>query len=173
MNRFWIFPLVLGVVGALFLPLCFVEGVWPLVGVTSMWQHNQAVKDYLSAWPLVWHYHVGAGIVAGIVAGLLNFRRVQSNTTRFIGNLRWCLLWALLLTEFNVALIHLFGYFHPSNMFARILWREDVLTIGWFLALLFNFSAVTWATIRTISTDDVLWPRVLLRKLKRSTQLSG
>jgi len=173
MNRSWVFPLVLGVVGALFLPLCFVEGVWTLISVTYKWQHDSAAKNYLSAWPLTWQYYMGAGVVVGVLLGVLNFKRVQSLHTCFIGNLRWCLLWALLLTEVNVALIHLFGYLHPSSMFARVLWREDVLTIGWFLALLFNFSAVAWATIRTITTDDVLSPRVLAQKVRRSVKLEG
>lgn len=167
MNRFWVFPLVLGVLGALFPFLAWIEAVIPL-----MWSLFLRAPNLLEGMSAIWFtvvpWGVGVGVALGLVAGTvdsLRNGRTRRGARELVGNVAWCLLYAHVFIAVNAL---------PSAWVSSRLGLASPVVI--FLALapfLLGLIAIAWATIRTISTDDVLSPRVLMGKLKRSTQLSG
>jgi len=173
MNRFWVFPVVLGVVGALF-PLGLIEGIAPMILSALLSDpvltHNAGVALLLK---LPWFITIGSGL--GLIAGSfdksVNGRRGRGGG-QLVGNVAWCLLYAHVFIVVNglTAFCWLSKDFPFGNV-SSIVAAIDILAV--YLPLFLWLVAILWATIRTITTDDVLSPRVLLGKLKRSTQLSG
>ncbi len=91
------------------------------------------------------------------------FNRLANKKVLLSQNLFWCLFYALLFSIPNHALglIYLYGYTS-----IRIFGTLPLISL-----LLLNFTAILWAAIRSITTDDILTPRVLRDKLRRSSRL--
>lgn len=105
------------------------------------------------------------GIIVGVVLAVWDriFNRLANKKVLLSQNLFWCLFYALLFSIPNHALglIYLYGYTS-----IRIFGTLPLISL-----LLLNFTAILWAAIRSITTDDILTPRVLRDKLRRSSRL--
>lgn len=169
--RFWIFPLALGLAGALLAPICFIEGVWPMLPVAPAMLGQSEVAHFGDSWAQSLRVlPVALAVFGAGVAALGLWRRAESDVARLAPNLGWCLLYAAFLMALYVGAMRVCSLVLPLSVF-RILWRSDVFVVGWAFALLFNGCAILWAALRTVSTGDVLSPRVLGAKLRRSARI--
>lgn len=188
MNRFWVFPLVLGVVGAALPFLMLVESAAPewyrasTAPVTGTFPRTtlQLWALYRPSLQLLWQWSAILGTVLGVALATgdwaLHRRRDRSGgktSTRLIGNVIWCGLYALSVLVINdlllITVLKTMGVpvtLSPAQETLFIAFPA-VVTVG------VNLAAVLWAAIRTTRADDVLSPRVLRDKLRRSTQLTG
>lgn len=191
MNRFWVFPLVLGAAGAVLGVAALLEGIAPVLPVVNFRIPMAAMfvwagMDFLtpvisqnllalasgpgSPYNLRALIETGAGVGAllGLVAGVFDVVRNRARPrsgSQLLENVAWCLLYAHAVIAVNVALVS-WWLLHSGMRIGPLgltVWLPGAL---WLLAL-------TWATIRTIATDDVLTPRVLLLKLRRSSTLES
>ena len=175
MKRFLVFPLVLGICGALFSTFCFAQfaavvivGVSAAVGSAN--PRLSPMQDaYLHQLSTVFLSSYIVGIIFGILTGLALaiWDKVRNGPTGkklvLLQNISWCLFYALLFSIPNhgVGLFYLYGY-TPIKFFGVL----PIISL-----LLLNFTAILWAAIRSIQTDDILTPRVLRAKLRRSSRL--
>ncbi len=122
------------------------------------------LKDvFLGSWPI--------GATVGAVVGcalaswdIIRNRREATAARRLTTNLAWCLFYAALLLGFNGAIIAAISFFYyapQKSMPPQPFIFTPILSIP-----IINFIAVMWAAIRSIQTDDILTPRVLLAKLR-------
>ena len=160
------FPLWLGVTGVFLPVITVIEGLVPLLPVfpslgpidSGSWK---ALFDF---WVMSAFYGVPIGVVLGLAAsGCWMLRRGRGDwagAARFGPNLRWCLALAFLVGAVNDVLFFVVlergspGYWAAYFPFA--------------LAVVLNLVALACATIRTITTDDVLSPRSVLAKMRHS-----
>ena len=166
------FPLWLGLAGAFLPVVTLLEGALPLMLLVPapIWVGDfEQLGDF---WIESVKYSVPVGIVMGLIAvGVCLSRHGRDGSThakRFELNLRWCLILALLLIAFNDAV------FYVAAKVINWTPRTSSLLVAFFpliLAGVFNFVAVMWAIARTISSEDVLTPRVLMEKVRRSSRL--
>lgn len=177
MHRFWIFPLLVGSVAALYPGICSIQA-WQSVsfcrGITLPWFVQQEItRTLMGAAP--WGFVVGLAIGAvsawsGIVRIGSGDRSGFSAAKRLLGNGFWLAFYALLIDGVTLTVV------------------RTVLKLGlmsstdfdfWFPGLFFlsfgsvNLSAILWAVTRTSTTEDVLTPPLLLSKIKRSSHLTG
>ena len=82
---------------------------------------------------------------------------------RLLKNFSWCLGYALLLSIPNhaIGVMALYDYIFDTRL----------MVLPLFSVILFDFTAILWAAIRSITTNDVLTPRVLRAKLRQRAQL--
>ena len=170
MNRFWSFPVVLVLVGALYPLVSTIEGMLsaiPLPLVRYWLFHPGAVHINWesTAKRLPWTLVIGA--LAGLLAAALKEGRghARGSQWQLVGNLFWCGLYAHIPLVLNVLLI-----VAAQSQSLKLGIVGVVTTV--FPAIL-NACAIVWATTRTITSEDVLTPRVFLAKLKRSAKLTG
>jgi len=180
MNRFWIFPLVMGVVSALLPFAMLVAGAAPewyraLNGGFLATNWSSFYLPLLQVWSLRL-FVLGALFGFGIALwDWLNSRRRDlqgwKTSARLIGNSIWCGVYALTVMVMTdallIALLKALGIpktLSPAQEALFMIWPATA-AIGLLL------SATLWATIRTITTDDILTPRVLGTKLRRSLKL--
>ena len=120
-------------------------------------------------------HYVFKGSFTGIPIGfLLGFwdmvrnRQNQISLLRLAGNFFWCIPIGFLLSVVNSFLFDALSSFWVNNNS----FPPDWFTISSYLAVgIPNFTAIIWAAIRSITTDDVLTPRVLRDKLRRSSRI--
>lgn len=173
MQRFLVFPLPLALAGAIFLALCWTQGtltIWGLSGIggtLGVDLPDIIVEIVQQSWP--------SGSVAGIVAGLglaiwdlLRNRRDQSAITRLLPNLFWCGCYALLLIAVNGVLFTLGTSQLPLGQAAN--WVVPLPFLG---AAVLNLTAIFWGAIHSITTKDVLTPRVWGDKLRVRARLGA
>lgn len=175
MNRFWVFPLVLGSAGAFYGATCDAQG-WLAHGFclgTAMTPRDWAeVGD-------VWSVSAMAGFLLGAVMGLyaawremLRFRTHDRSglqaAGRLLGNIWWIGIYALIANAATLALVWALLQAGVSSSTAFVVWFPAFF-FSPFGAV--NFAAILWAVTRTCATDDVLSPRVLLANLRRSARL--
>lgn len=170
------FPLWLGLWGAVLPVATLIEGIVPLFFLTP--GPSLTPGDYeqlFEFWKTSAKYGVLVGFVMGLITiGVCLLRRGRAGSThakRFELNLRWCLIMALSLIVINDALFFSVG---------KTTGWPSPGTSSWLIALapmilagIFNFVAVVWAIVRTIGSDDILTPRVLMAKLRRSVRVEG
>ena len=173
MKRFWVFPLVLGLVGAIFPVFSYVEGiargiidVLITMGTLSPFRYG-----LLQLWNVTWPYGLGVGFILGIGLAVGDWFRpknlVQNSNAdlRLIPNLFWCGLYVLLVNAINTAIFYALVSRNPHI--------ETIYALGlarFAMPGILNLAAILWAALRSIRTDDVLTPRVLLPKLRRQTR---
>lgn len=177
MNRFWVFPLVLGLAGALYGAACDAQGwlaYYLCLGGPVPFRAWQEVGD-------VWRVSALWGSLLGLFMGayaawseMLRFgtrdRSGWNAAGRLMSNGWWVGFYSLIA---NIGTLALAWTLLKAGVLSGTIFRF------WFPAFFFlpfgvvNFSAILWAAMRTASTDDVLSPRVLLAKLQRSTQVTG
>lgn len=178
MKRFIVFPLALGVVGAFFPLVSWGEGViaqWPVFPVGPFPGIFGLAKDVFAA---TMPYGVAVGAAMGIglaVCDKVRNRNRYNSAQLLLANLFWCLLYATLIAAINCALCAvtlLLTIDFTQFPFAGSSPLLRLLAGIFVLHSVSNFTAILWAAIRAITTDDVLTPRVLRDKLRRSSRLS-
>ena len=170
MKLFAVFSLVLGVLGALFETFCWMEAMFaltvlPISGLVGGMDFT-AITTYV--FTTTWRQGLAAGVAFGLASAfwdLLRNRRDQSAATRLFANLFWCGCYGLILGLFNALLIVVILYFFP----ATITWLYGMTS--WVNVAVPNLAAIVWATIRSVTTKDVLTPRVLRSKLRERARL--
>ena len=175
MQRILIFSLSFAVVGAMFPLICVVQGMSPLIPIRVMStplsgnQMADTLRDvFLGSYP------VGAPIGAFVGCALtlwdvIRNRRDATAARRLAANLAWCLFYAALLLGFNGAIIATISFFHYAPQKLRP--PEPFIFIPILSVPVINLTAILWAAIRSITTDDVLTPRVLREKLRERARL--
>lgn len=177
MKRFVVFPLVLGFCGAFFSIVSWGEGVvaqWPVFPVGPFPSIFDLAKDVFEA---TMPYGVAVGIAAGIglaVWDQVRNRDRQNSEQLLLANLFWCLFYASLIVAINcaicaVTLLLTFDFTRFNLNRSPLL--MGLLTAVFIVHTLLNFTAILWAAIRSITTDDVLTPRVLQGKLREHARL--
>lgn len=178
MNRFWVFPLVLGLVMASYPALCDAQG-WLaqlICGGPSPFS-GSGMNEVADVWSVSWFFGFLLGCVVGLyVAWCEQLRWRKSDRSgllaarRLVKNGLWLSIYALIPN--TATLLVVFGLVSAGIM--------SRTALGFYFPGFFflgfggvNFAAIVWAVMRTVACDDVLSPRVLLQKIKRSTQLSG
>ena len=171
------FPLWLCLISTCLPVVCCVEGMAPLLFVLprGTFAGVPVGHQIWGAWIITAPYGFVGGIVLCLGAvgfdALRNGRRGTGAALRVGSNLFWCLLYATVLIILNDALFFL-------------LWKQSgILLLGFSLSwtavvpfalcVLFNIVSVLWAITRSITTTDVLTPRVLGAKLRRSVKMMG
>lgn len=178
MKRLLMFPLVLGIAGAFFPVVSWLEGViaqWPVFLVGAFPSIINLIKD---AFAETMPYGVAAGATAGIGFAFwdkVRNRDRQNSTQLLLANLFWCLFYASLVIAINcaicaVTLLLTFDFTRFNLDRSPLL--MGLLTAVFVLHTLLNFTAILWAAIRSITTDDVLTPRVLRNKLRERSRLN-
>lgn len=120
----------------------------------------------LIVWNVTRFYGLGIGVTSGLGLSIYDWFRNRLETKQptklhLISNLFWCGLYALIINIVNLAFFYALYVVMGVNLFA------------WFLSLslaFLNLAAILWAAIRSITTNDVLTPRVLREKLRRQTR---
>jgi hypothetical protein len=175
MHRFWIFPLVLGVVGALYPLLC----VAPVEALLISMQPSVTLKPpgylwvtgMLEVFKSCLPYGFGAGVLLGL--GTAWRERGGSGATpqsgatmaaRMVGNVGWLLSYALL---FNVSSgLTMWGVAQVGGISLNLALRLAIYFPGYNYGVeIVNLVAIVWAARRTAHTNDVLNPRLMLEKL--------
>lgn len=175
MKRFIIFPIVLGFCGALLPLVCYVESTLALYPLFVAWSSNlnndiwQLLSD---AWDATWLYGISIGLLGGITLAiwdLLRNRHKERSLILLLPNLLWCNFYVLIINIINAGIFALlttqitFG--SPS--------LQWILKLPFASAALLNFTAILWAAIRSITTKDILTPRVLRDKLRERSRLNS
>lgn len=107
------------------------------------------------------------GVLAGLVAATLKARRgyARGSQWQLVGNLFWCGFYAHIPLFLNAVLV-VFAHWQG--------WKLSLAGVmGAVFPALLNGCAIVWAIVRTIGNDDVLTPRVLMEKVRRSSRLVG
>ena len=179
MKRFVVFPFVLGICGALFLPICWVESILAQYPIWKIAFQGPAFQTFISRFLITTFW---LGLIVGATSGIyfafwdrMRNGRNETTTERLPANLFWCLLYATFITALDCTISNLLLHFNPTliqypggPLWLWITWLIRFTAVG---ALLLNFTAILWAAIRSIQTDDVLTPRVLLAKLRERARL--
>ncbi len=174
MHRFWFFPLSLGICGALYASVSSWES-WVAYHFCQSSPMPLWIWDELSR---TWQISALGGFFVGAIAGvvgawseLVRRRGTDRNglaaSERLCRNGFWIGLYAAMangmsaltiagLLKTGVLGLAIYRYWFPSFFF---------LGFG-----VVNFAAILWMLWRTVETDDVLRPGVLLGKLHRSTR---
>ena len=174
MKRFVVFPLVLGIGGTFFIVLCAAQGIFPQLPYISAFSSPGRIgidEQLAVAFQSTWLNGLIIGLLLGIALAiwdLLRNRRIDAAATRLILNTLWCWFYATALILFNSLLAFLTSYY-----FAQIGSKPAtlILVLPFVSAGLLNLTAILWATIRSITTDDILTPRVLRDKLRQRSRL--
>ncbi len=173
MKRFLVLPMILSFIGTLFCPIYYFETLlaqWPAYTFPFAITLREKVLFYLLPVAL---YGAMIGAFVGLGMGLwdlLRNRTNQSATTRVIANLFWCSCYALTLILANRVFAQIALLFNNSNSAGSI--RSGIMLFWWLGTLLLNFTAIIWAAIRSITTNDILTPRVLRDKLRERARLN-
>ena len=166
MKRFLVFPAFAALSGTLFFLVSYVEG--------SSVIFQQLSSDYIyHVAPFIINiilpYSLSLGLFVGLLLALwdlLRNRHDQSSVARLPGNFFWIVVYTVPFVIANgvvyIFLSHLMPLFNIDSWMA-------MLTFWNFLLL--NLTAITWAAIRSITTGDVLTPRVLRDKLRERSRL--
>lgn len=175
MKRFLMFPVILGMLGAFFIVICAVQGILPQIPYINVF----SVPGRISIWKQLsdlffdsWKYGLITGFILGFLLAAWDFiRNPRSNklSSFLIFNLLFCIAFGFILTTFNMALMY-----GVSLYYAKLKIKPPTLFLIWpfFSAAVLNFTAIMWAAIRSITTDDILTPRVLLAKLRDRSRLN-
>jgi hypothetical protein len=178
MHRFWIFPLTLAVVSVPFPQLTFLEALLPMSMLDG---HFPTVRVTLSdlgdIWNITMPYNVVIGLVLGLGLALFDWfhkphRAAGKIASSLLANLWWCGFYITAINAFNTAVSLAVIKARPAAPPLNSGSRWEVLLLLLAIAIL-NFSAIMWAAIRSITADDVISPRVLRNKLKRSATIEA
>ena len=172
MKRFLVFALVLGVLGAPFVTFCWIEvmlvsTVLPISGLIGATNFNEVTAFVFTT---TWQPGLGAGAAFGLaltIWDLLRNRRDQNAATRLVANLFWCGCYGLTLGLFNALLVVAILYFFPQTA----TWLLGMNS--WVNVAVPNLAAILWAAIRSVTTKDILTPRVLGGKLRQRARLQA
>ena len=107
----------------------------------------------------------GLGLLAGFVFAIWDLIRNKndcSSVKRLPLNLLYCGFYAFCLCIANASL----GLLILSALKSGSPIIPIVVALQFLGAFAFNFTAILWAAIRSITTDDVLTPRVLRAKIR-------
>lgn len=177
MNRFWIFPLVLALVGGLLPLFLYSEMLIPLSNpfLTFSIDPDTFVSQVTQGWKIVGPYSAAFFAVFGLVLaffdGFHNPVRHRSARVLFsdlIDNLWWCSIYATALIALNILLAwHLFSAFALP-----LSWPSGPYILS-LLNVILALTSLFWASIRTVSSASVLSPRAFSGQLKRSLHLTG
>ena len=189
MHRFWLFPVLLGLVGIFLPPLILCEGFVPLLVANINWGIIADLAFALGR--ITWLDFVGfmgetapysgsAGFVVGVSVAVFdwwrNGRRDRMGiyaTAALLPNIGWCLVYAGCLSLLNglvfYGILLLIRIFYPWS----ILWSLPLDELTFALIALLNVCAVLWGSVRSVTSEDVLTPPLLRAKLKRSSRLTG
>jgi len=176
MNRFWVFPLVLGSVLAFYPALCDAQG-WLaqlICGGPSLFILMNEVAD---VWSVSWFFGFFLGCVAGLYAAWCEQLRWGKSdrsgllaAQRLVRNGLWLGIYALIP---NIGMVLLAFGLVSAGVMSRT-------ALGFYFPGFFflgfggvNFAAIVWAVMRTVTCDDVLTPRVLMGKMRYSLKLEG
>ncbi len=180
MKRLLVFPFALGFCGALFFPICFIETIvsqWPLFDsyggpeVSSFEFWNGCIETLMRFIPngTVAGFAIGIGIA--LWDAILN-RRDKNGHHRLLPNLFWCVCYLSLFIAVNAVVIAIMLSYNKPSFATGSNSPEDLApAIFVWGTFLLNFTAIAWAAIRSITTDDVLTPRVLRDKLRERARL--
>jgi hypothetical protein len=179
MNRFWIFPLILTIMGAFLPVIVLMEGIFPVAMATNpiaLLNVDRLAAQLSEACRITTFYGAFFGALMGLGMALFDWLRngahpqsKDSLMSRLILNLWWCGAYAFVVTALNSLL---FWFTFSAFTLSPQLFSVRLLPL--LLAAIFGLSAVLWASVRSINnTTDVLSPRVLSRKLKRSAHIEG
>ena len=173
MRRFLIFPLISAIVGALFPVFCMAQGMIPMLPIKFAFAANNGIgiENFLGdIFAETWKPGaIASAVFGGVLAlwDLVRNRRDLTAANRLAVNLAWCLFYAVLFIGANGVLVAAIALSYAQQKTAP----PQMFTYWPFLsAALINFTAILWAAIRSIQTDDVLTPRVLREKLRRSSR---
>ncbi|RYG55640.1 OmpA family protein [bacterium] len=179
MNRFWIFPLILTIVGVFFPVIVLTEGIFPVAMATNSTAPlnvDRLASELGEACRITVPYGAVFGVLLGFGLVLFDWFRNgarapsgDSLMSRLILNLWWCGVYAFVVTALNSLL-----FWSAFSAFTLSPQLFSVRLLPLLLATIFGLIAVLWASIRSInSTTDVLSPRVLSLKLKRSARIEA
>lgn len=175
MKRFLVFPLVGGVTGTFFIWLCTTQGMlpqWPAILAFSNPGRVGIDEQLAIAFYATWLNGLTIGIFSGVALAiwdLLRNHRVDDAATQLIPNTFWCWFYATILILFNaLATFLISSYYVKIGVKPAI----EILVLPFASAALLNLTALLWAAIRSITTDDVLTPRVLRQKLRQRARLN-
>ena len=176
MRRFLAFPLILGIMGALF-PVLTVEGLLSVVpvilrsGGTPFSPPPDIVRSVQQVALAMGAIGAFLGLGAALFDAVLN-RRKRRKAGQLIGNVAWCALYAQIMIAVN-ALIVFSSVWCLADKLSQSQLKTSILSFFPWVPLLLHLVATGWGTIRTITTDNVLDPRTLRAKLKRSTDVES
>ncbi len=177
MHRFWFFPLVLALVAVPFPQLTYLEALFPMVMLDGMPGHVPTVMMTLSDLGEIWNFAASYSVIMGVLLGvglalfdlLRNRHRPGSEmASSLLGNLWWCGLYVTAINALNTLLCLGVAKAFPGPH----AWSKQTI-VPLFMVGILNLSAVLWASIRSITSGDVLSPGVLRDKLRRSVHLTG
>jgi hypothetical protein len=173
MHRFWMFPLVLAIVGALYPFVTTMQGWLATFATIGLFASSSEINDSVVVGaPIGALMGVGIGIATASSDYLKHLTQDRSGITganRLVGNLLWVGIYAGVLNLINAALVVVIVRSFVPPLIARF-WMPAIPFLLFGLA---NLATISWAATRTAQTNDVLSPRLLLAKLRRSTQLEG
>ncbi len=185
MKRFLVFPLIGAFIGSIFFLITFIEGALPLSQVdyfgVEAGNYSLHFTGYsLEFWRIkhiISNLFTGSykqGIFIGAIVGFgfsiwdFTFNKSDEDAEDRLGlNLFWCSLYTSLIVAINIGVFHAL-FVNVPDIFYRY---ERLQTLPVVSATLLNFTAIIWAAIRSITTDDVLTPRVLRAKLRERSRL--
>ena len=166
---------MLGICGALVVPLSFLElfiADWP--GFTQR-NLGQPVPHFYGIMIGLMQRVIYPGFMLGFIAGAILsalawiYKREDTLICwRFAANFFWFFCYGTLLILSNVGTIHLIQLRYIQ---LGIQVPTMFTSSAFMLCLVINTVAVIYAAIRSITNDDVLTPRVLRNKLRRSSRL--
>jgi len=176
MNRFWVFPLVLGLVCASYSSVCDAQG-WLAQWLCLRAFPFIASKEVADVWSVSWFFGLLLGGIAGVYAAWceqLRWGKSDRNGSlaawRLLRNGLWVGIYALLANSATVLFVFALANAGLMSVTALRFYFPAFFFLGFGVV---NFAAILWAVARTVNCNDVLSPRVLLQKLRRSTQLLG
>lgn len=174
MHRFWIFPLICGFVGAVTLPFSqWQSSVLLELQPIEFFEANIVDFTTFSSTKTV---AIGAalGVLWGSIVTVWNFGRNRlreqhlPSTKLLLPNLFWCGIYVSLLVISGAFVFAWIESKFDDRTLPLLLWLESALACLPFVA---NTSSIIWATTRTVTQTDVLTPRVIVGKWKRSSTL--
>ena len=173
MKRFVVISFTLGSLGAAFGPFYYLEHLLTIFIIYSGITMGLTLQIFVgNINSIVQHTFVPSlfvGVMAGaIIAGWDTWRnrRDQSSTVRLLPNLFWCGGYAFLLFVANSSLAFLSFRYGPSG---PLKFFDQVFPL--FGIIIPNAMAIAWAAIRSVTTKDVLTPRVLRDKLRERARV--
>ena len=174
MKRFILFPIAISILGIIF-PI----SVWliatalylPIIARINIMLWSQLSFRFLDVVNFGWLYGFWIGLLLGVALScgdILHNRHNEEACSRLISNVLWCGCYAILINLTNAMLNTII----LSQLSIGVTPGDWILTLPIFGVALLNFTAIIWASIRSITTDDILTPRVLRDKLRERARLN-
>lgn len=162
--------------GALF-PVLAVEGLLSVVpvilrsGGAPFSPPPDVVQSLQQAAMWICGFGASLGLVAALFDAIFN-RRKRRDAGQLIANVAWCVLYAQLIIAVNALVVFLWVWCYANELSQSEL-KTSILSFFPFVPILLHYVATTWGTIRTLTTENILNPRTLRSKLKRSTDVES